>query len=203
MRLVRYEFDGKEPLFGCVEGDDVYQLIGDPLGECSKGSRIAAIDDVRLLAPCQPRKIVAMAINFPGIDHYSPDMSEPMVFIKPSTSACNPGDEIVSPFPGLPMWGEAELGVVIKNKLSKATSQEVKDGILGFTIGNDVTVDNVEGRDHHLARSKCPDKFCPLGPWIDTEFDASDCLIHALKLGPPIRSPLTSHLLQGLKLRFF
>jgi len=128
-----------------------------------------------------------MAINFPGIDHYSPDMSEPMVFIKPSTCVCDPGDEIVNPFPGLSMWGEAELGVVIKNRLLKATSQEVKDGILGFTIGNDVTVGNVEGRDHHLARSKCPDRFCPLGPWIDTEFDASNCLIQAVQNKEVIR----------------
>jgi len=187
MRLIRYKLEGKEPLFGCVEGDDVYQLTGNPLGECSKGPKVSALDDVNLLAPCQPKKIIAMAINFPGIDHYSPEMSEPMVFIKPSTSACNPGDEIVSPFPGLPIWGEAELGVVIKNKLVKATPQEVKDGILGFTIGNDVTVDNVDGRDHHLARSKCPDNFCPLGPWIDTEFDATDCLIQAVQNNEVIR----------------
>jgi len=187
MRLIRYELNSKESLFGCVEDSGVFKVSGNPLDGYSKGQKVGALDDIRLLAPCQPKKIVAMAINFPGIDHYSPDMSEPMVFIKPSTSVCDPGDEIVSPFPGLSMWGEAELGVVIKNRLSKATSQEVKDGILGFTIGNDITVDNVEGRDHHLARSKCPDQFCPIGPWIDTEFDATNCLIQAVQNGEVIR----------------
>jgi hypothetical protein len=43
----------------------------------------------------------------------------------------------------------------------------------------DVTAENVEGRDHHLARSKGADTFCPIGPWIDTEFDSSDARIEA------------------------
>ncbi len=64
---------------------------------------------------------------------------------------------------------------------------EARDGVLGFTIGNDTTVENVEHRDHHLARSKCPDNFCAVGPWIDTEFDASDCVIEAVQNGEVIR----------------
>ena len=30
---------------------------------------------------------------------------------------------------------------------------------------------NILNRDHHLARSKCSDTFCPLGPIIVTDFD--------------------------------
>jgi 2-keto-4-pentenoate hydratase/2-oxohepta-3-ene-1,7-dioic acid hydratase in catechol pathway len=130
---------------------------------------------------------VAVAINFPGIDGYSPKMSEPLVFVKPGTSVCNPGDPVINPFPELPWWGEAELGVVLRHRLRDATETEVQRAILGFTIGNDATVENVEGRDHHLARSKCPDTFCPLGPWIDTDFDAADCVIEAVQNGEVIR----------------
>ncbi len=140
----------------------------------------------------QPRKIIAVAINFPGIEGYSPTMSEPMVFIKPGTSVCRPGMIISNPFPGLPMWGEAELGVVVKDIPKNATLQQVKDGIAGFTIGNDVTVENIEGRDHHLARSKCADNFCSLALWFESNFDASDCLIEGFQNGELVRQGRTS-----------
>ena len=148
---------------------------------------MALLSEVKLLAPCTPRKIIAMAINFSGIDGFSKDMSEPLVFIMPETCVCSPGKTVVNPFPGLPWWGEAELAVVIKKRARNVSLEKVGEYVLGFTIGNDVTVDNVEGRDHHLARSKCPDNFCPIGPWIDTEFDASDCVIEAVQNGEIIR----------------
>jgi len=151
------------------------------------GEHVAPLSSVRLLAPCQPGKVVAMAINFPGIEGYSASMAEPMVFIKPASSVCGPGDPVINPFSGLPWWGEAELAVVIKDRLRDATATEVEAGVLGFTIGNDVTVENIDGRDHHLARSKCADTFCPLGPWIDTDYDAGDSLIEAVQNGEVIR----------------
>ena len=187
MRIVRYEIKGQKPEFGIIENDIVYKLNGNPLSSCAKSEKVALRSEIKLLAPCKPPKIVAIAINFAGIDHFNPNMSEPMVFIKPGTCVCAPGDVVVNPFPTLPWWGEAELGVVIKDIPKNATEQQVRDGILGFTIGNDATVENVEGRDHHLARSKCPDGFCPLGPWIDTDFDSSDCVIEAIQNGEVIR----------------
>lgn len=188
MKIIRYELKGeREPAFGLLEDDDIYRLMGDPLGFAEKGPFVERLGEVRLLSPCLPGKIVAVAINFPGIGGYSPEMSEPLVFIKPSSCIANPGDTIVNPFPDLPWWGEAELGVVIKRTLRHVNEDRAREKILGFTIGNDVTVENVEGRDHHLARSKCPDSFCPLGPWIDTDFDASDCLIEAVQKGEVIR----------------
>ena len=68
--------------------------------------------------------------------------------------------------------------MVIRHTLRNVGEDRVREGVLGFTIG---TRSRTEGRDHHLARSKAPDTFCPLGPWIDTEFDASDCVIEAVR----------------------
>ncbi len=192
MRLVRFIDANEQVAFGCVGHDGVYRIVGDPLGEPTQGLLVADLGSVKLLAPCAPRKVVAVAINFPGIEHYTPDMKEPLVFVMPGTSVCGPGDAIVNPFPELPCWGEAELGVVIRHRLRNVSEANARAGVLGFTIGNDVTVENVEGRDHHLARSKAPDTFCPIGPWIDTEFDASDCLIEAVQNGEVIRRGRTT-----------
>lgn len=135
---------------------------------------------------------MATAINFPGIEGYAPEMPEPLIFVKPSCTVCGPGDPVVNPFPELPWWGEAELAVVLSERLRNAGEDKARRSILGFTIGNDVTVENVSGRDHHLARSKCADGFCPLGPWIDTDFDASDCVIEAVQNGEVIRRASSS-----------
>ncbi|MBI1870513.1 MAG: fumarylacetoacetate hydrolase family protein [Chlamydiae bacterium] len=192
MRLVRYKSNEGHPEYGCVEGSDVYRVSGDPLVKVERKEKVGTLDLVSLLAPCRPNKILAIAINFPGIDGYSSMMNEPLVFLKSSTSVCGPGEAVINPFPALPWWGEAELAVVIKKPLKNILENQVREGILGFTIGNDVTVENVDHRDHHLARSKCPDQFCPIGPWIDTDFDPSDCLIEAIQNGEVIRRARSS-----------
>ena len=192
MRLIRYQLDDSKISFGCIVNNEVWHLIGDPLSDYTIEHKIGNINEVKLLAPCQPSKVVALAINFPGIDGYSSEMQEPMVFIKPGTSICGPEDDIINPFPEMLAWGEAELGVVIKNIPKNIDKSQAREGIFGFTISNDFTVENIDERDHHLARSKCPDTFCPLGPWIDTEFDASDCLIEGIQNGEVIRSARSS-----------
>ena len=175
-----------------MENDRVYELVGEPLGECRRGELVGDLASVKLLAPCTPRKVAAVAINFPGIDRYTPEMKEPLVLLKAGTSVCGPGAPVMNPFPDLRWWGEAELAVVIRRTLRDVSESRVREGILGFTIGNDASVENVEGRDHHLARSKAADSFCPLGPWIDTEFDATDCVIEAVQNGEVIRRGRTS-----------
>ena len=175
-----------------MENNRVYELVGEPLGECRRGELVGDLASVKLLAPCTPRKVAAVAINFPGIDRYTPEMKEPLVLLKAGTSVCGPGAPVMNPFPDLRWWGEAELAVVIRRTLRDVSESRVREGILGFTIGNDASVENVEGRDHHLARSKAADSFCPLGPWIDTEFDATDCVIEAVQNGEVIRRGRTS-----------
>jgi 2-keto-4-pentenoate hydratase/2-oxohepta-3-ene-1,7-dioic acid hydratase in catechol pathway len=190
MKIVRYIPANSEPhaLFGTVIDGAVFELVGDILSEAVQvGSRVGPVTDISLIAPCQPRKIICIAINFPRIDNFSPNMREPLVFVKPPTCICGPNETITNPFPELPWWGEAELAVVIGKRLRNVPESKIRSGILGFTIANDTTVENVELRDHHLARSKCPDNFCAVGPWIDTEFDASDCIIEAVQNGEVIR----------------
>lgn len=190
MKIIRYTTNDSPTHVrnGVLRGGAVFELLGDILqANILIGSFVADIADVRLLSPCQPGKIICIAINFPGIDHFSPTMTEPLVFVKPSSCICGPGDTVVNPFPNLQWWGEAELAVVIGKRLCHIAESEARSGVLGFTIANDTTVENVEDRDHHLARSKCPDNFCAVGPWIDTEFDAADCVIEAVQNGEVIR----------------
>jgi 2-keto-4-pentenoate hydratase/2-oxohepta-3-ene-1,7-dioic acid hydratase in catechol pathway len=49
--------------------------------------------------------------------------------------------------------------------------------ILGYTVANDVTARDLQRADSQWTRGKGFDTFCPLGPWIETEFQPADALI--------------------------
>ena len=69
------------------------------------------------------------------------------------------------------VWTEVELCIVIGKTANNVVRDIADEFIFGFTIGNDVTTSNILNRDHHLARSKGWDTFCPIGPWIETEIN--------------------------------
>jgi 2-keto-4-pentenoate hydratase/2-oxohepta-3-ene-1,7-dioic acid hydratase in catechol pathway len=171
MKLVRYSDSSGKPAWGVISGASVYALDGDPLDTSRLGSIAGPTDSLRLLAPCRPGKIIGIAINFPGASGLTENMAEPLVFLKAGTSVCGPGDDIICRFSSPQVWGEAELAVIVGRNNS----------IFGYTAANDVSANNIENRDHHLARSKSADTFCPLGPWIDTEYSPAHRLIQGFQ----------------------
>ena len=74
---------------------------------------------------------------------------------------------------------EAELAIVIGKICREVPRERANDVIFGFTIANDVTARDLQKRDGQWTRAKSFDTFCPLGPWIDTEFRVSQQLITA------------------------
>lgn len=169
MRIVRFNFN-ENIFYGELKNETITQWSNAPWLGGTKQTQEFNLHAVKLLAPCTPGKVIATAINYPGSTGLPQGAQEPLVFLKPASSVIGPGDTIVSPFDDVPVWGESELAIVIGKRLSKANESEVMDGIFGYTIGNDVSAENVHGWDHHLARSKAADTFCVIGPWIDTDF---------------------------------
>jgi len=181
MKIVRFK-KHKEDYFqyGFLEKKYVYQLEGSPF-EPDIGLKDPCdpieIEKIILGPPCEPTKIVGLAMNYEGATGQPEQMSEPLVFMKPSTSVIGPGETITCPFKDIAIWGECELAIVIGKRAKNIQSEKADDYILGYTIANDVTADNIHRWDHHLARSKGVDTFCPLGPWIDTKFKPENQLI--------------------------
>lgn len=193
MKIIRYIINNDLPKYGIVIGQIVHELVGNLLADFQIGDEIDLLENLSLLAPCTPTKVICAAINFPGTSSFDSKMLEPLFFLKPSTSVVGPNSRISNPFPGKRWWGEAELGFVIKRKMKNVSEKNVKDYVLGVTIGNDVTVDNCDDRDHHLLRSKGADNFCPIGPWIETEFAHNSWEIEAVQNGKVIRRGNTSN----------
>jgi 2-keto-4-pentenoate hydratase/2-oxohepta-3-ene-1,7-dioic acid hydratase in catechol pathway len=103
------------------------------------------------------------------------------------------GDEIRYPT-GLfkEAWIEVELAFMISKRASNVPAAEAKDYILGYTIANDITATNILGRDHHLARSKSLDSFCPIGPALVTDFEPKDVALISRINGKIIQSARTN-----------
>ncbi len=170
MKFIRFRYF-KKNLYGLLNKQKVQVYSDAPWNNGKPLDQFISTGDVKILSPCQPGKVIATAINYPGATGLTEKTNEPLVFIKPSSSVIGPSETIVSPFDNALVWGECELGVVIGKRLLKATAEEAKAAVFGYTIGNDVSCENVFGWDHHLARSKGADTFCVLGPWIDTDFN--------------------------------
>ena len=78
-------------------------------------------------------------------------------------------------------WALAVIGKSRKN----ITGEEARSYILGYTVGNDITARDLQKSDGQWTRAKGFDTFCPFGPWIDTDFDASDALVTCRVSGQP------------------
>ena len=173
MKIVRYsDKEKKRQVYGVLEDNKICPVTGSPFSKPIAYDKTSAIsyDETLLLAPCEPTKVVALAINYQGATGQTADMSEPLVFLKSSNAVVAVNDTVELPFQSS-TWGESELGVVIRKTAKNIVATEVRDFILGYVPANDVSCYNVEERDHHLARSKSADGFCPLGHYIDTDYD--------------------------------
>ncbi|CAB4552718.1 MAG: DUF2437 domain-containing protein [Actinobacteria bacterium] len=172
MRVARFSLNG-EPRFGIVDGPELVVLKGHPLvnGYDTTGERVP-LKDVKLLAPTIPSKIVCIGKNY--ADHVA-EMGreinpEPTIFFKPSSAIIGPGDSIILPSQSNRVELEAELTIVIGQITKNVTEEQALEHVWGFTIANDVTARDLQASDDQWARAKAFDTFCPLGPWIETEF---------------------------------
>lgn len=162
--------DGDTPIIAPLKGDPLYaplELTGEKL----------PLEDVRLLAPVIPRsKVVCVGKNYAA---HAAEMGgevppEPLIFLKPNTSVIGPGEPIFYPKQSQDVHFEGELAIVIGRICRNLSREDASKVIYGYTIANDVTARDLQAKDGQWARAKGFDTFCPIGPWIETDFDPSD-----------------------------
>lgn len=124
-----------------------------------------------------PSKIVCVGRNY--ADHAAELGNEvpkaPLLFLKAPSSLVRDGEPIVIPPQSERVEHEAELAIVIKERVKDLNDDDdVFKYILGFTCLNDVTARDIQRADVQFTRGKSFDTFCPIGPYIETELDVSD-----------------------------
>jgi 2-keto-4-pentenoate hydratase/2-oxohepta-3-ene-1,7-dioic acid hydratase in catechol pathway len=167
MRIVRVATEGG-PVWGVVQDRQVRRLLDGPFGSLEVAEDLGSVDDLPLLAPATPSKIVCVGRNYAAhaAEHGADVPTEPLLFLKPPSSVIAPGAEIVLPGLSSQVEHECELALVIGRRCRAVTRESAWQHVLGITCGNDVTARDLQRSDSQWTRGKGFDTFCPLGPWI-------------------------------------
>lgn len=155
---------------GLVRLSQYVQDNKDKLGKIS--------DEARLDSPvARPSKILCIGLNY--ADHAKETgaavPTEPVIFMKSSTSLSGPNDNIVIPRGSEKTDWEVELAVVIGKKASYVDEAEAMDYVAGYVLHNDVSERAFQlERGGTWDKGKGCDTFAPLGPFLATKDEISD-----------------------------
>ncbi len=201
MRLVRFRHGDRIATGAIQPGSESIQVLAgtffeDPL---PTGDEIA-IDDVMLLAPVLPSKLVCVGKNYAAhAAEFGMDVpEEPLLFLKPSTAVIGPGDAIrLLPINQRTDY-EGELAVVMGRLARNVRAEDASRFILGFTCANDVTLRDLQRPDDQWTRAKGFDGSCPIGPWIETSVDPTDAVVETRLNGDVVQHASTSDMVFGV-----
>jgi 2,4-diketo-3-deoxy-L-fuconate hydrolase len=150
----------------------------------------------------RPGKLVCVGLNYR--DHAEEQgvelPSEPLLFAKWPTSLIGPGEAIVIPPIVMKCDYEAELGVVIGERVKAVSKENALEAVRGYVCANDVTARDLQFSDGQWTRGKSPDTFCPVGPMVsrDEITDPHDLTIRAIVSGEVLQDSSTANLIFGV-----
>lgn len=178
-RYVRYSQDGRIA-YGILDDEQVRELDAAPWHGGEPTGVVAPADDVVLLAPAEPGKVIAVGYNY--ISHREdmtheesrPIPEHPPLFLKLPSAITGPDADIVYPHDATDLHYEGELVIVIGKTASKVSAGDAHEYVFGVTAGNDVSERQWQANDLQWLRAKASDTFAPLGPSIVTGLDYLD-----------------------------
>lgn len=166
--FVRFEAGGGPARYGMLEGETI-RVVAEPIWDGPKPTgETVALADARLLAPCEPRNIVCVGLNYSSHLQGRPIPDPPTLFFKPLSSIAGPGDAIELPADCGRVDPEGEIVIVIGKRLKNVSRAEAQAGIFGYTAGNDVSAREWQQKDGQWWRAKGSDTFGLFGPSIVT-----------------------------------
>jgi 2-keto-4-pentenoate hydratase/2-oxohepta-3-ene-1,7-dioic acid hydratase in catechol pathway len=142
----------------------------------------------------EPSKIICVGLNYK--DHAKelsmPIPEYPILFLKPPGALIYNNDPIVYPPQTKELHYEAELAIVIKNRIKNIPKAEALQHVLGYACANDVTARDLQRKDGQWTRAKSFDSFCPIGPEVVATVDPSKLAIKLYLNGEIKQSSNTS-----------
>ena len=193
-KYVRYAAGGVTA-YGILEGDAIRELKGDLFANPVPTGRRLRLADVKLLAPCDPKKVIAVGLNYKTHLGERPAAEYPGLFAKYPTSIVAHGENIVIPPDAKNVHYEGELVVVIGKRAKHVTVADAKSYVFGVTVGNDVSERDWQKQDLQWFRAKASDTFAPLGPAIVTGVNYDDLLLQTRLNGEVVQSQRTKDLI--------
>ncbi len=121
-------------------------------------------------------KYVAIGLNYS--DHAAEAgmavPTEPIIFMKTTTSICGPDDDTLQPRNSTKLDWECELAIVIGSKAQYVSEEDSLNYVAGYCVANDVSERAFQLQSSQWDKGKGCDTFGPLGPWLVTCDEVSD-----------------------------
>jgi 2-keto-4-pentenoate hydratase/2-oxohepta-3-ene-1,7-dioic acid hydratase in catechol pathway len=182
-RWVRFRTRDGRLGYGALDGEDIAEHAGDLFDAPSPTGGSVRLDDVDLLSPCVPTKIIALWNNFHALAAKleKTEPAHPLFLLKPASSLAGPGQRIERPsaYRGKIAF-EGELGIVIGRRCKDVSPVEAEAHMFGYTCVNDVTAAEVLNEDANFqqwTRAKGYDTFGCVGPAIACGFNWSQARV--------------------------
>jgi 2-keto-4-pentenoate hydratase/2-oxohepta-3-ene-1,7-dioic acid hydratase in catechol pathway len=198
VEIVRYRDPSGEVHLGGIERGMVREAQGDLFGRLVLGREVGQAEQMELLAPVSPSKLIAIGLNYQ--DHIAQDApgfqtpENPIVFLKPPSSLVGHNQPIVYPTGVERLDAECELSIVVGKRCRHVKAADAYDVILGFACSNDVSARDYQFKDGQWSRAKGFDSFAPLGPLV-TGLRADDLAISTRVNGETKQSSSTKYLI--------
>lgn len=139
-------------------------------GEIAFSSQTYDSDEVNVLPPVKPSKIVCVGLNYrkhaEETDSEIPD--QPLLFLKTPNTISSHGSTVSLPEGKERIDHEAELGVVIGTQCRNVSQERAMEVVEGFTILNDISNRDDQRQEQNWVRGKAFDNAAPMGPVIAT-----------------------------------
>ena len=144
--------------------ESIKDLNLNKLPEISNKERIGACIS-------KPGKFIAIGLNYS--DHAAETgakpPSEPIIFMKATSSICGPNDNIELEKNSKKLDWEVELGIVIGKETKNISENEAINNILGYCVVNDISEREWQiEKMGQWTKGKSHDTFGPVGPYLVT-----------------------------------
>ena len=163
--------------FGLIENNIVTVYEGDMFNNPSKTDVRLKVEDVTIVNPCKPSKMIALWNNYQSLatEKGLSKPNNPLYLNKAVSCIIEQGDNIIRPKTYTEnIFFEGELGIVIGKTCKDVSIECSSEYIFGFTCINDVTAMDLVKKDptfDQWTRSKSYDTFGIFGPCIATDVD--------------------------------
>ncbi|MDH4307672.1 MAG: fumarylacetoacetate hydrolase family protein [Acidimicrobiia bacterium] len=200
MKIVRFKA-GDDIAYGLAEAEGVTVYQGSPLFAWEATETVVPWEDVQLLAPVLPSKVIAVDANFLETedDGAAQLSSDPLITLKPATAVTGPNAPIVHPPATSELVHQASLAVIVGRLARAIRAEDASQYIFGYTAASDMVAADIERSEARSSRARSYDTFCPLGPAVETELDPLERLAIISRVDGDVRQAgFTSDMIFGV-----
>ena len=194
LRFGRFEHQGKIH-HGFISVGGVHTLTGGFFDEETVVTgNVIPLDEVKVLAPVVPGKVIGIALNYKSHGGSGGDLQ---FFAKLPSSVIGHEDTILPPKGSTNLHYEGEMVIVMGARAKNVSEADALSYVFGVTAGNDITERSFGSGGFTVLKSKGSDTFAPLGPWISPGLTVDNLKFETLVNGKTVQKGSTRQMIHS------